>query len=397
MPTAASISEAAVSLYTGRRRTLLALMCIIIGTGSVIAMITVGTIVKNESLENFKELGTDVFKIRKLRDRTSESAAQTVIRLSDVENMVAQVPSVTAAAPWIKDHGEIAYAGRRYSRNSIMGVTPAFADLQKLRVAEGRFLSSLDFRRNYCVIGHTLAGLLRRTGADTVVGERIKAGGNMYTVVGVLDDTPRRGYMDLDVNRLVLVPISTAERVFNNSDITEIMARRHPDLHHTVVESDVKAYFRSKSRFMRVAIESASKLIEHMQAQLQLITLMLGAAGSIALIIGGASVMNVMLAAVTERRNEIGIRRALGARRRDIQNQFLIEAIMLSLAGSALGIGLGVGGSYALCEYTDWNFMISPGAIALGVGVASGVGSTFGFYPAWQAARLDPVSAMRAQ
>ena len=275
-----------------------------------------------------------------------------------------------------------------------MGVTAAFAALQKLRLVEGRFISDLDFRRYYCVLGDTLAQAMRRAGAEPIVGQRIKANGLVYTVTGVMARAAPRPNMNL--NRVLLVPITTAQRVFKDGRIRDITARMSPDVHYTTVERDVTAYFRGKSRNMRITVESAQQLIEHIQEQLQLITLLLGAVGGIALIIGGANVMNVMLASVSERRKEIGIRRALGARRRDIQGQFLIEAVTLSLLGSALGILVGVGGTYALCQYTGWTFAMFPEAMALGVGVASGVGIAFGFYPAWLAARLDPITAMRA-
>ena len=389
---ATNIAEAIRSLYAAKQRTLLALICIMVGIGSVIAMITVGTIVKNESVERFKELGTDVFTIRKLR--AGREGVEAVIHLSDVTNMPAQVPTVTAVAPWISTFGQVLYAGNKLADAKVLGVTAAFADLQKIHVVEGRFVSDLDFRRNYCVIGDEVAQAMRRVGVHRIVGKQIKVDGHMYTIIGVLGPVAQR--VGMDMNQLVLVPITMAQRIFRNTEIQDIAARMSPNLHYSVVEKDVVTYFRSKSKSLKVGVESASQLIEQIQAQLQLITLLLGAIGSIALIIGGASVMNVMLTAVTERRKEIGIRRALGARRKDIQGQFLIEAIILSLFSSVFGVILGVGGSYALCQFTEWKFMIAPDAVVLGVGVASCIGIAFGFYPAWQAARLDPITAMRA-
>ena len=125
--------------------------------------------------------------------------------------------------------------------------------------------------------------------------------------------------------------------------------------------------------------------------------LLLGAVGGIALLLGGIGVMNVMLVSVTERRVEIGIRRALGARRRDIQWQFLIESIILSLVGGGFGIALGIGASYVICRLSSWAFQVPVVAVVLGVGVAGAAGVFFGFYPAWQAARLDPIAALRGK
>ena len=128
---------------------------------------------------------------------------------------------------------------------------------------------------------------------------------------------------------------------------------------------------------------------------MRLFTLLLAAVGGISLLLGGIGVMNVMLVSVTERRLEIGIRRALGARRRDIQWQFLIESIILSLVGGVFGIALGFGASYVICQFSSWTFQVPAVAVGLGVGVASAVGVFFRFYPAWQAARLDPIAALR--
>ena len=134
-----------------------------------------------------------------------------------------------------------------------------------------------------------------------------------------------------------------------------------------------------------------------MYKQMRLFALLLGTVGGISLLVGGIGVMNIMLVSVTERRLEIGVRRALGARRADIQRQFLIESMILSLLGGVIGIALGVGASYAICRYTGWAFQVSFPAVGLGVGVASGAGVFFGFYPAYQAARLDPVVALRGK
>ena len=393
----ANSKEAIGSLYAAKQRSLLALVGIVIGIGSVIAMISVGLIAKAEALRQFQELGTEIVNIYARPDRTGPGGGGSgrMLRLADAMGLAEETPSIDAAAPWIQRSGKFQYAGRRVGEGDFLGIGAAFADLNKLILDEGRFISDLDGHRDWCVIGAQIAQAMRGAGARQIVGERIKLEGRLYTIVGVLRSM-ERGQRSFDPNRTAFVPISNAQRLFGQPEIRRIIARMQPGAHYTVAGQEVKAYLHRKARGLRVTVESAKELIKQMQKQAQLFTLLLGAVGSISLIVGGIGVMNVMLVSVTERRREIGIRRALGARRRDIQSQFLIEAVILSLVGGALGIGVGVGASWGLCTYTGWTFLVSPMTMVLGVGVASGVGIFFGLYPAYQASRLDPIAALRA-
>ena len=390
-----NVKEAVKSLYATKQRTLLALVGMTIGTGSVIAMISVGAIVKSESLKQLRELGTDILTIRRLRD--SDTARRPpAIRLEDAVGLSDRTASIAVAAPWVEAYGQFVYTGKRIANGEVLGVTASFADLNKLSLGTGRFLSDLDFRRYYCVIGAQVAQTLRRAGVTHIVGESIRLLGRFYTVVGVLQPAIARDARAFNVDRAAFVPITTAQRTFDNAEIRQIIARVRPDVHYMVATREVESYFRQRERNLNVEVESAQQLIEQMKRQSQLFTLLLGAIGSISLIVGGIGVMNVMLASVTERRKEIGIRRALGANRKDVQSQFLTESVMLSLLGGLLGLGLGLGGSYVFCQFSDWTFVLSVPAGLLGVGMGVGVGILFGFYPAYQAARLNPVAALRA-
>ena len=390
-----NVTEAVRSLYATKQRTLLALVGIIVGVGSVIAMISVGSIVKAESLKQLRALGTDILTIRKLRgdDAVRRPA---VIDPDDVTRLPDQTASIAVAAPWVQAYGAFAYAGRRIASGEVLGVTAAFADLHKLHLSTGRFLSDLDFRRTYCVVGVRVAQAMRQAGATDIVGTSVKLLGRLYTVVGVLHPAVASDARTFNADRAAFVPISTAQRTFSNTEIHQVVARMRPDVHHIAATQEVERYFHQRDTDLRVEVVSAKQLIEQMKKQSQLFTLLLGAIGSIALIIGGVGVMNVMLTAVTERRREIGIRRALGAHRQDIQRQFLTESVILSLLGGVLGLALGLGGSYVLCLHSGWTFELSATALILGVGVGVGVGIFFGFYPAYQAARLDPIAALRA-
>ena len=391
----ANLKEAVSSLTASMQRSLLALIGIAIGIGSVTAMVSVGLAVKAEARKQFESLGVDVLSITNVT-RAAKSGAPARVAIS-IEDAFAleSLPSIDATAPYTVARGEASLGGRKADRMHVIGVTGAFAPLNELPVGDGRFISDLDRRRPFCVIGADTASLLRARGAQRAIGETIRLDGAVYTVVGVLERVPRRLWA-FDANRTAFIPIATAQRAFGRPGVDAITARMRAGAHHLTATQEVKTWFRRKSDAIAIRVQSAEALIEQMHKQMQLFTLLLGAMGGISLLAGGIGVMNVMLVSAAERRLEIGIRRALGARRMDIQNQFLIESVILSSLGGVVGIAIGIGMTYAICSYSGWTFLISTAAMGLGLGVAGAAGVFFGFYPAWQAARLDPVRALRS-
>ena len=384
------------SLLGSKQRSLLALTGIMIGIGSVIAMISAGTIVKNESIKQFRRLGTDILTIQNVSEESkARRGSAATIGLADALDL-ATIPSINASAPYMSSAGKAVVSVKTTASVYVVGVTAAFGELAKLEVEEGRFISDLDHRRYFCVIGSEIAATMRAAGEMRVIGKTLKIDDNVYTIVGVLR-SGLRGPREFTISRAVLIPISTAQRVLGYSDIRRIVARTNPNTHYLAAMDRVRSYFHRKSRDLVLRVESPKTLIEQMHKQMRLFTVLLGAVGGISLLVGGIGVMNVMLISITERRLEIGIRRALGARRRDIQWQFLIESIILSLLGGVFGIVLGIGTSYVICQFTNWTFLVPAISIVLGVGMASAVGLFFGYYPAWRAARLDPIAALRGK
>ena len=390
----AVVAEAAGSLSASMQRSVLALLGIVIGIASVIAMISVGTIVKDEAARQFRELGTDILTVKNLSRPTPRGAAAT-IALADAVGL-ASLPAIAASAPYIVSRGQAIIAGKAAARATVVGVTAVYSDVAGVRLGEGRFISDLDHRRHYCVIGVDIAAAMRAAGAGPLLGKPLRIDDVVYTVVGVLRSA-RRISREFPAGRAVIVPITTAQRVSGISGVRSITARMSPNVHYLAAMAEVHAYFRRKSRDLAVRVDSPEKLIEGMTRQMRLFTLLLGTVGGISLLVGGIGVMNVMLSSVTERRLEIGIRRALGARRRDIQWQFLIESLILALLGGIFGTALGAGAVWTICQFTGWTFMVPAFAVALGAGVACAVGVFFGFYPARAAARLDPITALRGK
>ena len=387
----ANLLEAAAALLAAKQRTVLALVGIVVGVASVSSMVSVGTIARDEAARQFEELGTDILEIR-LRPRRRDGG-EVRIALADAEGIV-RLPGISAAAPYARSAAQVVLGGTESELVDLLGATDAFADLNRLTLAEGRFVSKLDGGRHYCTVGSEIADKLRRATGGRVIGETVRVGDTVLTVVGALTRTAR-GQRSVDVNKLVAIPIATAARTIPGKPLRDIVARMGPGVDYRDATRQLEGYFRLRAPGARVRVSSAEELIEQLHRQMRLYTLLLGTVGAISLLVGGIGVMNVMLAAVTERKGEIGLRRAVGARRRDIQMQFLAESTILSLAGGAIGAALAVAATFGICRFTGWTFAVSPEGAVLGAAVSALAGVFFGFYPAYRAARLNPVAALR--
>ena len=386
-----NLAEACSSLMTAKHRAVLALIGIAIGVASVSSMFSVGTIARTEAARQFQELGTDIVNVR-LRPQNRD-AGRISVPLADAQGIVT-LPSIGRAAPYTIASSHVVLGGTEAVPARVSGATMAFAGLARLDLAEGRFVSRLDRGRYFCTLGAGLANALAQARGGRAVCETVRIGETVFPVVGTLRRTAM-GQRPFDVNETVFIPIETAARVTPRETLRDILARMSPGTHYRAATAELRAWFEQRLSGFKLRVRSAEELIEQMHRQKRLYTLLLGALGGISLLVGGVGVMNVMLVAVMERRKEIGIRRALGATRWDIQGQFLAESLILCLAGGIVGVLLGLGATYGICRFTGWEFALSWGGTALGAIVSGGAGIFFGLYPAYQAARLDPVTALQ--
>ena len=389
-----NINEALESLSSAKQRTFLALIGIIIGIGSVIGMISIGEIVENQALKQFEDMGINIITVSKDYDSPNKTAT---FPLSGTLALDKHVPGIASVAPYIVSGTKLSHGSNNVFID-MFGVTQSFFDICKLTVREGRLMSDLDSYRYFCIIGPDLVDFLQKSGTKNVLGSDFKFGRRIYTVIGIINRVSEGGAMlPSGLNKGVITHITTASRNFEERGINMFLARLKKLQPASVLQKELNHYFGAKQRGLTIKVRTAEDLIKDMGKQMRLFTLLLGAIGSIALIVGGVGVMNVMLVSVTERRKEIGIRRALGAQQSDIQGQFIIESVMLCLAGGAVGIVLGTGVSFVFAYFVKWDFMVSYTAILLGVGVSTAVGVFFGFYPAREAARVDPITALRGE
>ena len=389
----ASFREAVRSLMTAKQRTLLAVTGIVIGIGSVIGMVSIGEVVRVQALREFTDLGTDIVSVR--AEGQGEGAGPA-FDVPLVEALPDQVAAVRESAPFVNGSPSWLHRGK-LEYVQYYGVNESFLSVCRIGVAEGRAISRLDSGRFFCVAGAKVAQLIRqRMGVDPI-GASIQLDDRIYTVVGVLARLPDGGSIrPSGLNEGVLVPLATAVRALPGGRVETFMARVRPGIDAARLRGTLEAHFAARGKKLTLSVNAAEEIIKTMERQMALYTLLLGAVGSIALVVGGIGVMNVMLISVSERRSEIGVRRALGAQESDIRSQFLVEAIVLCFVGGLLGVVFGVGTAWIFARSQDYAFVVSGWAIVLGFFVSSAVGVFFGFYPARKASRLDPIQALRS-
>lgn len=386
----ANILEALRNLLSTRQRSALALIGIIIGTGSVVAMISIGGMVQHETLKHFEAMGTDLISLR-LRARSGVGG----LGVKDIQALKSGLaPWLTVVSPTLEKSLWLEHGAEELFLSQI-GATATLQELYGLELVRGRFLSPLDRYQRFGVVGDEVAAHYVKLGRTLMPGDTLTLDGQVITVIGVLASAPRDLFGATDVNSAVIMPVSTLSRI-TDSTIDSISARVRTGLSSRKVSAAITAWFAQQHPTLSVDVRSPEQMIAQMQQQMRLLTLMLGAIGSISLIVGGVGVMNIMLVSVTERRREIGVRLAIGARRWDVRLQFLIEAVILALIGGLLGLVLGAGAAWVAAYFFNWGFFVTASVLLLGFGVSAAIGVFFGFYPAVQASNVDPIIALRS-
>jgi putative ABC transport system permease protein len=389
----ANLKEALRSLANAKQRTLLAILGIVIGIGSVIGMVSIGEIVRTQAVQQFKDLGTDVVLVQ-LDPRQSISSASLDPAL--VRGIPGQVPGILEVSPFLLGSAEYEVRGK-ISYGQLFGADQRFFSINKLRLRAGRPVSELDANRYFCVVGASAGESLRGASAEGPVGQNLRLGGRVYIVVGEMEQVAEgAGVRPGGLNDSIIIPLTTATRASTEAQVRYFMARVDTGARSDTLTAELTGYFARRGRRLDLEVRAAEEIIGAMEKQMALYTLLLGAIGSIALIVGGIGVMNVMLISVSERRGEIGVRRALGAQESDIRWQFIIESVVLCVIGGLGGVVMGVVTSWAFARSLSYVFVVSSLAILLGFVVSTLVGVFFGYYPARQASRLDPIAALRS-
>lgn len=384
------------NLVATKLRTLLAMVGILVGTASVVAMVSSGELATAAALEQFKSLGTDMLSVSLFSQGGGTSTAEAQdLTLEEVMQLKTMIPTIKIIAPYTMLFVPISYRGTVINAG-IIGATQDLAYAIGIKMKMGRFISDLDTYADYCVLGSKVYQNLNIPSFLNPLGTQIKLGSAVFTIVGIAAEWPENAFFNQDINNSIIIPIETAHLLSKYSSIDNMVIRLQENIDIDQIKNSITKYFSAVAPTKKIFFHSAKEIIKSVTEQRKIFTLLLGLIGSISLLVGGIGVMNIMLVSVLERRREIGIRLALGAKRTDIQWMFLGESILLSVFGGLLGIIIGVATSFIIATIAHWRFQIFIWPPLVGFTVSLFVGVFFGFYPARQASLLDPIQTLRA-
>lgn len=398
------------AIAANKTRSFLTALGIIIGIGSVITMLAVGQGTKQSIQANIAEMGSNMIMIHPGADRRGgvrqDASSMETLKMTDYEAIRDECKYIKGISPVVTKSGQFIY-GNENTPSTVYGVNQEYLDIRQLSVADGEMFTDGEIKSSakVCILGQTVVDNLFPDGSDPI-GKVVRFNSIPFRVIGVLK---KKGYnsMGMDQDDLVLAPYtSVMKRLLAQTylgsiqcsaitegatdkataEITDILRRNHK-LHDATdnTEADEDDF----------NIRSQEELSSMMNSTTNMLTILLGCVAGISLIVGGIGIMNIMYVSVTERTREIGLRMSVGARGIDILNQFLIEAILLSVTGGIIGVLIGVSASYAINLLAHWPIAIQAWTIVMSFAVCTFTGVFFGWYPAKKAAQLDPIEALR--
>lgn len=388
--------QALANLGAAKLRSFLAVLGILVGTAAVVALISCGQLATEKALAQFKALGTDLLAIAVYQKEQSKSHSETSeVSLPVWRQLPHRVPSIVNIAPYATAYQPMSFAGQ-VLQGAIIGADESLKNIIHIELAQGHFVSFVESFEHYCVIGDGIARQMKQVTQDDPIGKQLQIGRALYTIIGVAKPWQENGFFNEDINQAVIVPIAGIPLISKDSKVNNAVLLLKPESPIDDVIDQIKQVISAQSPKLQVFPRSAKQIIASMESQGQIFTLLLAVIGSISLLVGGIGVMNVMLVSVSERKKEIGIRKAVGAKNREIQALFLMESVMLSLLGGILGVVLGLLFTRIMAYFSDWPFIfyLMPPFAGFLVSVATGV--FFGFYPAKRAARLEPIVSLRS-
>lgn len=399
-----SVRMAVDGLLTNKLRSFLTMLGIIIGVAAVISMISIVQGAKSDVTNRIQGMGSNLLMVYPVRWRPpgtrAQSSALQAIKMEDVDAIMQEVDNISKIDPEISGNAQVVY-GDKNTNTHVYGTSVDMPAVRNFTVAEGEFFDAEAdmFKMMVAVLGPTVVINLFDEGDDPV-GKYIKINRKNFLVVGVMKAKGSSTFMNEDDS--VYVPLSTAmKRLYGNDKLSNINIQVSDTKYMESAQNQITELLRQRHSLVRedqendFEIRSQQTILETVEATTKTFSLLLGGIAAVSLLVGGIGIMNIMLVSVTERTREIGIRKAVGAKRKDIMTQFLIEAIVISVIGGLIGMLGGLGGSKLIGAIGHWTTVVSLNSILLSFGFAFVVGIVFGLYPARKASYLDPIEALR--
>jgi len=397
-----SVKVAFEGLAANKVRSLLTMLGVIIGVGAVIAMIALGQGARQQTMDFIQSMGTNVLSVGSGQSRSGMvrggmGSVQTLV-YEDALAIEKECSSVSRVAPEVRMGAQAKYKNMN-TMTTIMGTTPDYMAIRNYRMDKGRLFTGRDVQsmRRVAVIGPTAA--LNLFGQSSPLNKTVRINGINFRIIGMTRAKGSGGWQDPDDQ--IFVPLTTAQkRVFGIDYLRGISVQAKSMGVMTAASTQIEELLRKRHRIGPASesdfmIRNQAEFMETAEQTSQTFTMLLAGIAAVSLLVGGIGIMNIMLVSVTERTREIGIRKAVGARQRDILLQFLIESMVLSLAGGIVGILFGITAAMVLANMADWRVLVSLPAVILAFTFSAAVGMFFGIYPARKAASLRPIDALR--
>lgn len=398
------IEEVYISLMSNKSRSGLTILGIVIGIASVITMVSVGQGATADIQSNIESLGSNLLVVSPGAQRAVGTVVRggnnaTTLIIADAEAMKNQVSNLNYVAPLMSSRQQVIYKGNNTNTN-IYGIDNEYQNIKSLKVSSGSFFSQIqiDNKSKVAVLGPTTSETLFGEGIDPV-GLKIKINGIQFTVIGVTEAKGGTGMNNTD--DVIYVPITVTQHYITGStSLSSISIEVSDSKYMNQASQEIKELLLSRHRITDetladFTIMNQAEVMETMSSISGTLTLLLGAIAGISLLVGGIGIMNMMLTTVTERTREIGLRKSLGARRRDISIQFLFESVALTFIGGVVGIILGIVASHLVSYFGNTTTVVTMASVFLAFFVSAGIGIIFGYYPAQRASKLSPIEALR--
>ncbi len=387
-----------------RLRTALSVLGVVFGVAAVIAMMSVSEGAARDALQQVEALGVDNLVARSTGGVNASGTLRRGLVAEDAERAMALVPLLRTSSPLVLRYLTVRHGGRS-ATTPVLGVRANFESILRLTTGRGRFLSVSDERAvaRSCVLGSTLAEQL--FGPRDPIGEWIHVLADEYQVVGVLrerGENPNGTSSSIawhNLNQAAIVPLATLTGrtidIAPTQPVDEVWLQTSDGARTSELGAIFQRALEQKHPTEDFTVVVPRELLAQRYRTQRTFSIVVGSVAALALLVGGIGIMNIMLTSVVERTREIGIRRTAGATRRDVRTQFLVETLLMTVSGGAIGILIGIGASWVISSFAGWTTHVSTTAVSLGFGVSFLVGLVFGLYPAIKAAALEPVDAMR--